>query len=392
VVSWLEDEALRIWDAHPSAKAEQDEYGRRSVAALLLAASAAVEHGLTPARLGDLGFTVNQLGYRRAFESLPTVGSENNPLGRLLRVAHAIAHAAGSSREAYEVIQRDFVPDSADSCDRFVATEFARAAEEVGEYEEAAGAYASLISAGGEMGHYGALGRAGNALRVGRLASALIYADEIPVSHPIHRSASLDLHGHIYLQGGEHARAAALFEESLQNAKAASLPLWVARSMRHVAHARMWFDPEGVLSMVTEAKELNQALGERIGVAQCEMASALAHAWLGDVTEAERLLALAGGHGADPLAIGHPWMVETLLRKAQGNDAGAAVAAMRVLSGARRGSPRPHVWYAVTALWVNRNDLADFDSVEWYGSAESARERWLAPLAKMSRALGTTTT
>ena len=137
------------------------------------------------------------------------------------------------------------------------------------------------------------------------------YAEEVSNTHPIHRAASLDLRGHIYLAGGEHHRAALCFEKSLQDAKSAGSPLWVARAMRHIAHARMWFDPDGVMAIFPEAVELNEALGETVGVAQCEMAKAMAHSWMGDMVKAERFLDLSQSHEVDPVAIGHPWMVET---------------------------------------------------------------------------------
>jgi tetratricopeptide (TPR) repeat protein len=389
-VTWLEAAALQIWDSQSEIEIDRDEYGRRSVAALLLVATVAFEHDLIPGRLGDLAFTINQLGYRRAFESLPVLTSKASSFARLLSVAHTIAGNLDNSQQIYQMIRPELVANPQDSCDRFVATEFARAAQEVGKYEEASSAYASLVAGGGEMAHYAALGRAGIALRSGMLATALTYAGAVMVSHPIHGAASLDLRGHIYLAGGEHSRAAACFEESLMKGKIAGSPLWIARAMRHVAHAKMWFDPEAVLSIISEATELNESLGEIVGVAQCEMAKAMAYAWIGDLDKAEKFLSLSQGHQVDPISIGHPWLVETLLRKAQGDDAGAAAAALRVLSGTLKDAARPHIWYAVTALWAEREDLADFDAVEWYDSAQAARERWLEPLRRMRSVLSAT--
>ena len=385
--AWLEAAALQIWRDPSRNAVEQDEHGRRTVAAFLLIATVAVKYDLTPAQFGEVAFTVNQLGYRKAFASLPSsaAGSGSTPVQRLLTVAHALSGSLDNSLVIYEAIQRATVADPQDSCDRFVTTESARAAEEIGRYEEAADAFASLVAHGGEIGHYAALGKAGNTLRSGELATALTYAEEVSNTHPIHRAASLDLRGHIYLAGGEHHRAALCFEKSLQDAKSAGSPLWVARAMRHIAHARMWFDPDGVMAIFPEAVELNEALGETVGVAQCEMAKAMAHSWMGDMVKAERFLDLSQSHEVDPVAIGHPWMVETLLRKARGDDAGALAAAMRVLASSSGRTSRPHIWHAVTALWVDRNDLADFDAIEWYDTADSARVRWLRPLVDLRR-------
>ena len=94
---------------NPSRNAvEQDEHGRRTVAAFLLIATVAVKYDLTPAQFGEVAFTVNQLGYRKAFASLPSsaAGSGSTPVQRLLTVAHALSGSLDNSLVIYEAIQR----------------------------------------------------------------------------------------------------------------------------------------------------------------------------------------------------------------------------------------------------------------------------------------------
>jgi tetratricopeptide (TPR) repeat protein len=388
--SWLETSILPVWDVDSDASIA-DDMGRRVVAALLLDVNAAVRHGIEPERLGELAFLTSQLGYSRVFETIPHFErnhAEMSPsLVSLVTAARLHANVEIAVDEKYRQLRPLVTFNRSSNYDQFVSSVFAPLADMLGEYEDAARAFGSIRTADAAyFANFGALGQAGNALRSGRLKTALLSASD-NMRHPLQRASVLDLLGHIHLQGGDHSKAANLFEEALDHAKQSGSPLWVARALRHVAHARMWFDPDRVLEQISEATEVNDGLGEEIGVAQCQMASALAWAWKRDWEKCEDSLAACKAHSLDPLSIGHPGMIETLIALGQGDMERATRVSSHALNDLRAKftqSRRPHVWLAVTALWMNRSDVNSFDSIEWYDSVERARERWLIPLKRMT--------
>ncbi len=380
-IEWLEQQGLAIWDSDESDPTELEGAGRKTVAAVLLTAAAAVEYAVTPARLGELAFTVSQFGYKRVFASMPSEAADDR-LRQLFSVAHILSKTELLPAEKYRLFIPYVTSDTTSAYDQFVAAEFANVSETVGRFAEAERAYSSLNTASPEIAYYGKLGLAGNALRSGRLAAALAAVPQ-EVAPWVHRAAGYDLLGHIYLQGGEAAKAADFFGKAHSEATRARAPVWVARSLRHVAMARMWFDPDGALKVLPEAKDINEALGEQVGMAQCRLASALSWAWKGDLEHAVAELTWCEHADLDMQAIGQPWMIEALLSKARGDDAAASAAAEQALATTHTDSPRPTVWLAVAALWADRNDLADFSAIEWYDNAESARARWLRPLVEM---------
>jgi tetratricopeptide (TPR) repeat protein len=233
------------------------------------------------------------------------------------------------------------------------------------------------------MAYYGALGLAGNALRSGRLATAAAVIPE-DIGHSFHRTAALDLRGHIHWQGGEHEKAAAYFAEALEQAKLAGAPVWVARTMRHLAVVCSAFEPTRALELIPEARELNESLDEHIGVAQCDVAAALAWAWKADWQRADAALRASMSQGLDRFAIGHPGMIEILMARMAGDDEAVQDAVHRVFVDRPADTGRPHVWLAVSALWAERPDLANFDDVEWYDSAAAARTRWLGLVSRLT--------
>lgn len=384
-VRWLEEEGLAAWSPEVAIDEDLEIAGRRTVAALLLTSIAAVEHNISPNRLGELAFTTSELGYRRVYASMP-VTDEHSRLGRLLAVAHILARTELNPAQLYDLLvpYADF--DPADSYDNFISAEFANIAETVGRYAQAERAYSSLASARPELAYYGRLGLAGNALRSGRLGAALaaVPIDDAPW---VHRAAAHDLLGHIHLQGAEFLKAAEFFEQARHDAVKAGSPVWTARALRHVAAARMWFDPDGALQVLPEAHDMNEALGESVGLAQCRMAAALAWAWRGDFERADDDLQWCERSDLDKQAMGQPWMVEVLLRKARGDDHGASAAAEQVYATTKTDSSRPTVYLAVAGLWADRPDLGDFDAIEWYDEPGQARARWLEPLDRMRRLL-----
>ncbi|WP_141579461.1 hypothetical protein [Actinomadura sp. WMMA1423] len=385
-IAWLEESALEVWgDGRLTSHGDLGETSRRAVAATLLAAKATVDHGVDSPGLGELAFTVTQFGYHRAFESMPApeAAAGRPSLKRMLTVSEILSNPELTGPECYEAI-KPHVTLQDNPLDHFVASAYAAVAEVIGDYPSAEKAYQSLTNSRPALAYYGALGLVGNALRSGRLATAL---NTVPTTseHPLRRTAALDVQGHIHLQGGEHAKAADFFEAALQQARAGASPIWAARTMRHLAIACSFAAPDRTLALVPQARDLNESLEEHIGVAQCDQALAVAWAWKGDRERAYAELRRAQSYGIDPISIGHPGMIEVLFARAAGNDEAVTQAVEGVFRGRRSPTSRPHVWLAVTALWADRLDLADFDRVEWYDSTDAARARWLDVPERLAR-------
>ncbi|OIJ66089.1 tetratricopeptide repeat protein [Streptomyces mangrovisoli] len=370
---WLIRQALP--DPHAPREPNQEQV-RRMVAAVLLAGNAALEHRHAPGRLGELAFAVAEFGYTRAFESMPAppASVSRTPLGRLLSASRVLAATAYDEPARYAGL-RECTTFGDDPYDRYVAAQFARAAEVSGDYPGAERAYRSLVDADSPLAYYGALGLAGNALRNGRLATALALAPhEADDGHQ--STARCDLLGHIHLQGGDHPAAAEWFTRALDEARRLGAPVWVARGMRHQAIAYAWYDADRALALLPEAREMNESLDERIGVAQCDLAAAVAWAWKGDWLRAGTSLRACWSHGINPVAIGHTGMIEILFAQARGDRQKVTDAADAIIAAQPDASERRHVWLAVSALWAERGDLGDFEAVEWYDSAAAARARW----------------
>jgi tetratricopeptide (TPR) repeat protein len=385
-VTWIEKQALLVWDSDSSSPTESEAAGRRIVSALLLVANAAVEHGILPTSLGDLAFAASEFGYRRVYSSLPASEDAQTELRRLFVVAHALANTELSPNDVYNKILPHVNFSKSDGYDQFISAEFANVAEVVGHFSEAERAYSSLTNASPEIAYYGRLGLAGNYLRAGKLATALAAVPH-PTGHPLRRAATYDLLGHVHLQGGEHRKAADFFQHGHDAAIESGSPVWLARALRHLAMAKMWYDADATLAILPDARDYNEALGERIGLAQCELSEALAWAWKGELARAQDLLNTCENYDLDMQAIGQPWMVQALLSKASGDDRAAGSAAEAAYATTYTDASRPTVWLALTCLWADRPDLADFNAIDWYDTADSTRTRWLEPLERMRRVI-----
>ncbi|MGH4012448.1 MAG: hypothetical protein ACRDSL_00610 [Pseudonocardiaceae bacterium] len=148
----------------------------------------------------------------------------------------------------------------------------------------------------------------------------------------------------------------------------------------------MWLDPGRSLAVLPEARDLNAALGDAIGLAQCDMAAALVHAHGGWPDDADHTLAAArdglirAGAHFELLPVAP---LQILLDAARGRDTEALDGARRLIDCAPVGPPS---WSAIAALWVDRPDWYDFDSLDWLDPT-TARQRWRAPLERLRAAI-----
>ena len=196
-----------------------------------------------------------------------------------------------------------------------------------------------------------------------------------------------DVLGHCYLHNGFFERAAEIFSANLDRAAAAAIPLFVARSARHLALACMWFDAGRAHEAVRRAWDMNEAVDSGIGIAQCDLAAALASALDADWYTAEGRMADARarfrrlGVRFDMLP---PDAVDVIIKVGQGKLQEGLAIGEQIVSAQRDGRPvGPPAWSAITALWLGQPDWCDFDGIDWI-EPEHARERWLVPLERLT--------
>jgi hypothetical protein len=229
-------------------------------------------------------------------------------------------------------------------------------------------------------------GLAGNAMRrsdYARVAALMAY----PSQSSLDCIRVADMLGHVQLHNARFEQSAALFQAAWEESEQSHAPLWAARAARHLAQACMWFDPNRTLQLIPRARELNQSVGELNGVAQCDMAAAMAYALCGEWESAAPLLAEARrrfeelGATRELLPIDP---IEVLHHTAIGRTDQAAAGAAWMADAATRGRPVcVPVWVAVTTLWTGQPDLFDFASIGWLDSVEAARARWMEPLERL---------
>ncbi|MGI8333682.1 tetratricopeptide repeat protein [Actinomadura scrupuli] len=263
----------------------------------------------------------------------------------------------------------------------------------IGRLDEAI-SYLSVIDPTTLIGAGALFGMADNALRrsdyrhvaelMGQASTASL--DQVRVA---------DMLGHSYLHNARFAEAAALFESTLDQARAANAPLWEARAIRHLALALMWYDPDRTLQLIPYARDLNASVGELVGVAQCDMAASLSHALRGEHPQAAELLDAARrrftelGATRELLPIE---VIEVLQATATGDRDKAVSIAERLAQAAAAGRPEClPIWVPVTTLlaglgiWLTSGTLAGWtrqmppssDGGNRYGDSGKAAHLWL---------------
>jgi hypothetical protein len=385
--SVLENIVLSIWNPARESTLSHGELSRRSVAAFLLTFAAAHDHHIMPPRLGQMAYTLRELGHWQVLASLPQSSNEAHAdVTRLAAVARLSGRADTNARERYEDMVRaagDF--ESGHYAD-YVGYELGNLAYSVGEIDRS-DRYFDLAASAETVIKSGALyGRASNALRQSRFAEVVELIGQ-PHGSPVEQIRCTNMLGHVHLHNGQFSQAAEFFTSALERARRANAPLWAARASRHLALACMWLDPHRTLRVIPEARELNQSLGETVGLAQCDMAAAMAHALLGQRDEARTLLVDAR-RGFEQIGAEFELLpvdpVEILFDLAWGpQDAGTA-ATRALCEAARSGRPRgPRCWAAVSALWADLPQWYRFESCGWLDGPELARDRWLTPLHRL---------
>ncbi|WP_067469406.1 hypothetical protein [Actinomadura macra] len=366
--------ALEVWDDdadHPLALGKRS---RRCVAAFLLVLHAADEHRLAPESLGDIAYSLTVLGHWQVLVSLPEL-SDSPQLARLTEAARVAARGDVNAEDRYRAL-RDLIGEPEGPYADYFRHELASRAHIAGRVEEAAD-HLSGIEPASLIGASARFGLADNALRRSVYRSVVRLMDGASQVGPDQVRAA-DLLGHTYLHNARFAEAAELFESTLEAAREANAPLWEARALRHLLLALMWHDPDRTLSLLGRARELNSSAGEPIGLAQCDMAEAMARALRGERRAATTLLDAAARRFGELGASRELLPVEALrvLLDASGGRTDQAAGTARSLS-----EDCLPVWAPVTRSWAGLD--ADFSAIGWLDDPDSARRRWSETLARL---------
>lgn len=384
-VGHLGREALAVWDDRHDYPIPQTVRSQRTVAAFLLALRAAHEHSIQPPVLGEMAYSLSVLGHWQVLASLPEL-TDTPELAKLTGIARLTARGQRNAVERYEAM-RDLVGDPAGSpfADYF-RHELGNLGHIIGRLDEAIG-YTSAIAADGSLiGTAALFGSADNALRRCDYRQVVELMDKASDAS-LDRVRVADILGHTYIQNARFSDAAAQFEITLNEARTANAPLWEARAVRHLALALMWHDPDRALELIPEARELNQSVGELIGVAQCDMAESMARALQGEQVRASELLDAAERQFEELGATGEllpAVAVRVLQHAAFGELEQASILARSLHADAADGSPGClPAWIVVAGWWTCFARPAAEIEVTWLDGAEETRRRWLAVLERL---------
>ncbi|RFS85969.1 hypothetical protein D0T12_04840 [Actinomadura spongiicola] len=368
--------ALTVWDDDADHPVPLGVRSRRCVAAFLLVLHAAHEHRLTPRTLGDLAYSLTVLGHWQVLVSLPEL-PDSPELNRLTAVARLTARADVNAEDRYQAL-RELIGEPEGPYADYYRHELASRAHIIGKVEEAA-AHLSGIEPASLIGASGRFGLADNALRRSDYRSVARLMDGASQAGPDQVRAA-DLLGHTHLHNARFAEAAQFFETTLDAAREANAPLWEARALRHLLLALMWYDPDRTMSLLGRARELNGSAGEPIGLAQCDMAEAMARALRGEHHAAAALLEAAARRFGELGASRELLPVEALqvLLDASGGRMAEATRTARNLT-----DDCLPVWAPVTRAWAGLD--ADFTAIAWLDDPDAARRRWSQALTRLRK-------
>ncbi len=385
VLTHLESIVLAIWSDEREVNYPPRDNSQEIVASFLLTLHAAAEYDITPRLLGYMAYTMRQLGYSQVLASLPEYSSDKAELARLSAVARLCSGQSMGATERYGRMRSAAGDISSGAYAGYACLELGYLAWLV-DMDAAEAYYLGAYGKPPELNNSSLVGVTTTGLRRSKYSSVVARMLEQPRSR-MEEIRAQDVLGHCYLHNGFFERAAEIFSANLDRAAAAAIPLFVARSARHLALACMWFDAGRAHEAVRRAWDMNEAVDSGIGIAQCDLAAALASALDADWYTAEGRMADARarfrrlGVRFDMLP---PDAVDVIIKVGQGKLQEGLAIGEQIVSAQRDGRPvGPPAWSAITALWLGQPDWYDFDGIDWI-EPEHARERWLVPLERLT--------
>ncbi|MDL4818169.1 phosphotransferase [Actinomadura opuntiae] len=387
-ISHLAKVALSIWDEEESASLA--ERSRQTVAAFLLLLRASIEHRVLPPVLADLAYSLSVAGHWQVLASLPAPEAVPE-LRRLSAVARLTTRGDLNAEDRYQamygLVGEHATPESADPFADYYRWELGTRAHVAGRLDEAIEHLSAIAADGSLIGASALFGLADNALRRGDYRQVADLMDKA-TDEGLDRIRVADMLGHTYIHNARFADAVRLFETTLEAAQGAGTPLWEARALRHLALALMWYDPDRTLALVPRARDLNSAVGELIGVAQCDLAASMAHALRGEHGQAADLLDAAARQYEELGATGELTPAEAirvLQYAADGRIDQAAAIATRLAASVQ--GPQPEclpVWVQVTSWWAGL-PAPEGAGLRLLDGTDTALQRWKEPLDRLRR-------
>ncbi|WP_395107962.1 phosphotransferase [Actinomadura sp. SCN-SB] len=379
--------ALSVWDERPDHPVPLSVRSRRAVAAFQLVFRGAHEHGVLPPVLAELTYSLSVLGHWQVLASLPEP-ADSPELAKLATVARLTTRGDLNAEDRYQRMRELVIGEGGEDASgpfaEYFRFELANRAHIVGRLDDAASHVLKIEHP--LIGRSAVFGLADNALRRG---------DHGNVRELMERASDADLDqirradmlGHSNLHNARFEEAAAMFRLAFDHARRVHAPLWEARAIRGLALALMWFDPARTLRILPQARELNQTVGELIGIAHCDLAESMACALLGEMASADELLDAAVRRYDELGAVGElvPTEAVQVLFHAASGHTGEAVAIARRLAEAARFGERVCLpaWVRIIGMWAGVPDPAAGTSVRWLDGDEVTLRRWLGPLDRL---------
>lgn len=384
-IGHLTDLTVDIWNDR-TGDTSLGEHSQRTVAAFLLSLHAAHEHEVLPEGLSQMAYTLSQLGHWQVLFSLPDLTGGHRELARLVTVARLMADRDKSLIEQYAAMREAAGDFRSSPFGDYICFELGSRAHILGDLDAAAAYFSQIPEGTSPLSVAATFGHAGNAIRRSDYRRVVSLMETVPAGS-LDQIRKTDMLGHVHLHNARFEEAARLFHRALLLSEQAGAPLWAARAARHLAQALMWDDPDRTLDLLPQARELNQAVGELNGLAQCDLAASMAWALRGEHDRAAELLGAARRSLEELDAVREllpAEAIEVLLHTALDRTTEAIDIAGRLASAAASGRLEcVPVWVAVTTLWAGRTDLFDFASIGWLDSPTVTRERWLEPLRRL---------
>lgn len=381
-IAHLADQTRGLWHAAGDGVRSGHRPSARAVPAFLLALDAAATHGLAPRELGEMVYTLRQLGYLRVLGAITGTANAGQPeLARLVEVIHAGSREQGTQQEVYEEMARAAGNFEGSPYADYIHFELGLRAQNFSALDTSDRHFCAVGGASELIARGSAVRRAANAVRRSAFPAAMAELRGIDAQGMDHAQVAL-LAGDCLLLNGSFEAAGRQFEAALRQAESDDAPLQAGVAMRMLARAAAWHDPGEALRWVGRTRDLTESIGDREGLARLDATAAIAHTLAGDWDAAAAMFELARGRFTELGLFGRIATTEhfeVFLLAARGRLDEAQDTAARLARGEVASMP---VWTAVCALWTGRPELADFAAIDWLDSVPETRNRWLAPLAR----------